>query len=598
MANIMMTPMAASPKAAAPEPPNRIGANETHFSKYMSEKNRTEQSRKRSMLGVGRQQRDAIRARRQADREQAAGETDSAAMSVEEYLRQLMARLQGLLDQDGGPAAGWKVATPGDAWLDKLGAAAGLAPEELGALRQRLEQGDDLTLGTLFSFFEQHFADMAQPGPVSAPETDLPLLESFLDRMGVDPATLSHLADSSVDGMGNFDLNKYLQGLGQLADKDLSAASLSDWDLDQLRAMLEDAGADRKTIAALFPERPLETMPGGDAAAGVATRDDTALPDVRLGLQRLREVLASAIDAAEAARPKADPARFIGHLEEILGQAESMRGGADLNPVLQKTVGDLFAEVQKMLSNARVRIERVQEIMARDESLAEAWLASGSDKNDKALAAALKTLGPAGSGKEAPSPLMSANEEQGRKGGAAFSAAHGAVPAPTPSSSGAEVTALQRHTAPQPRFALHFNQYTVSQLSQAVTRGLRAQEHHLVMTLYPKELGEVKVDMHVRDNQVSVAFVMENPKVKQALESNMQQFQDNLERQGYFLGGLAVSVDQNNDGGRQGEFESSWREMRAQGAGRRGTAPLPEPQWPAAPAMETLAHDGGVSLFV
>jgi flagellar hook-length control protein FliK len=119
-------------------------------------------------------------------------------------------------------------------------------------------------------------------------------------------------------------------------------------------------------------------------------------------------------------------------------------------------------------------------------------------------------------------------------------------------------------------------QQSFTQLSQGVLQGLRNQEHHLILKLYPKELGEVKVEMTVRDNQVAVSFAMENSRVKEVLESNLEQFKENMEKQGFTMGECMVSLNRDNDG------NEAWQQFQAgsleKGAGRRKTtlADLPE----------------------
>ena len=95
----------------------------------------------------------------------------------------------------------------------------------------------------------------------------------------------------------------------------------------------------------------------------------------------------------------------------------------------------------------------------------------------------------------------------------------------------------------------------------------------MVLKLYPKELGEVKVEMTVRDNQVAVSFVMENSKVKEVLESNLEQFKENMEKQGFTMGECMVSLNRDNDDGNE-----AWQKFQAgsleKGVGRRRRATL------------------------
>jgi flagellar hook-length control protein FliK len=62
---------------------------------------------------------------------------------------------------------------------------------------------------------------------------------------------------------------------------------------------------------------------------------------------------------------------------------------------------------------------------------------------------------------------------------------------------------------------------------------------------------------------------MDNHRVKEALEKNMEEFKDNLNRQGYSLEACAVMVGQHkndSDGTRQ-QFTSAWEQLSVNGVG-------------------------------
>lgn len=136
----------------------------------------------------------------------------------------------------------------------------------------------------------------------------------------------------------------------------------------------------------------------------------------------------------------------------------------------------------------------------------------------------------------------------------------------------------------------------MDQLSAGVMRGLRSQEHHLVLRLYPQDLGEVKVNLHVRHEQVSVSFNMENARVKEMLESNMQEFKDSMAQKGFNLGECSVSVGQQNDG------RESWhryeRARQVVEASRLTLADVPEESLYRQGGMLGAGGENGISLFV
>ena len=140
-------------------------------------------------------------------------------------------------------------------------------------------------------------------------------------------------------------------------------------------------------------------------------------------------------------------------------------------------------------------------------------------------------------------------------------------------------------------------QQVFQQLSDGVIRGLRSQEHQLVLRLYPQDLGEVKVNLLVRDEHVSISFNMENARVKEMLESTMEEFKQNLDQKGFKLGECFVSVGQQGDDGAQWQrFEMA---RQAVESARATLAEVPENALYLQPDPQRRdGREGGISLFV
>ena len=81
-----------------------------------------------------------------------------------------------------------------------------------------------------------------------------------------------------------------------------------------------------------------------------------------------------------------------------------------------------------------------------------------------------------------------------------------------------------------------------NQLTSGIFRAIRTGEQQLVIRLHPAELGEVKIDVSMSGDKLSVNFNMENAKVKETLESSMGDFKENMEEKGFTMGDLNVSV--------------------------------------------------------
>ena len=68
----------------------------------------------------------------------------------------------------------------------------------------------------------------------------------------------------------------------------------------------------------------------------------------------------------------------------------------------------------------------------------------------------------------------------------------------------------------------------------------------MIIKLKPDHLGKVTVEIAVENGSVTAKFLAESEKVKEILESNMQDLKDHLAKQGMVVQDLSVSVG--NDG--------------------------------------------------
>ncbi len=316
-------------------------------------------------------------------------------------------------------------------------------------------------------------------------------------------------------------------------------------------------------------------------------------------VERVNTLLASAgfaitpVTAEEALTPlAAGPEEIIERLQQAI---------TTLAPAGLASQATDAAEVQQALAGlAQESEEKKAEITAKNDALAKERLAGDTAPTSTDTEPSLDTVaGPqsetptevaAPESKEAAVPKQMDGNNAPTTGGIGMEA-RGSAPLssdPTP----------KLHT-PSLRLSPELQQFAVEQISQGVLRGLRNMEHHLTLTMYPKELGEVKVDMQVRGHHIAVSFVMENQKVKEAMESSMGEFKDNLERRGFSLGNMSVSVDQQqhqNDGGKR--FMAAWEQMQATRQRDEGIVP-PTVGMPAHSGNRTIrTPQGGISLFV
>lgn len=611
MANIMIPPISKimSP-ATAPEPKNQIEPDrEASFSNYMDKKIISEQKEKRALL--------AVREKTAPQKESRQGEPVKTVETETSFLQGLMMELQQLIAEDDTKAGEWTFDLKGPEILDKLAAYAGMDDVQLGLMKKQMEEQGRLGLADLFAALEKHFSELNPDLQVTVPETNVAFLESLLAKMGISAEELSVLSDKAVNGLSELDLMAYLEGLNQLKSENHQNIDLSSWDLEQLQSLLSQAGMTQESLQTLIPEADVVLSKNLEAlgliqeslqtlvlaksfeALGLAGKDT----DVQLSVDRLINLLEQAIADAEAGKPKANVPGFLEELKGMLSQAGFEGKDVGWTPVVQGSMATVYQELQKMVDLAKVKIEQITETRAIEEGLSCDWLNSakkgglvGAEKTQMDMSDLL----PWSSGQVENEELLNGNlsKTDGDQPNSFLSqlglSTQEAVP-PTEQ----QIEAVDSRVPPaRVRLTPEMQQFTVDQISQGVMRGLRNNLHQLTLTMYPKELGEVKVDMQIRESHISVSFVMENSRVKEALESNMQDFKDNLNKQGFSLQECFVSVDQNNSDEARQRFEEAWERLVAQNGREKEIGQLNEVLGMVGERYAHMNQGGTISLFV
>ncbi|HFQ80588.1 MAG TPA: flagellar hook-length control protein FliK [Desulfobacterales bacterium] len=579
MSNIMVnTYLADTRPGDRPDPKAQVDpGREDNFARYLDKKVRSEHRARSAQLGVKHRAVKDQQTTQDKKQQKTADRHEDSGANIAAFLQQLSADLKKLSAQPNQHAAGeWSFQLKSMDMLRKLAAAAGMSNKELAVWQKQLNDKGMINLRDILAALEQHFQAMRQPETVTAPESDLPVMESMLERMGVDPAALSALAAKSVDDNGGFDLKAYLKGLEKLSAARLQAQNsqaahdgwravkVSNADMRQFRDMLGAAGLTRGQLLEMFPDSLKQALSaGGQAGGGQET----------MSMARLQELLGQTVNMVEDAKPEIKPVGFLNNLVDVLQQAGFVKKDTSWSPVVQKSLTAIYQQLQKMVDLSKVKVDKINEIMRRDEALTADWQKSSltDTDTDAGMTDGKKLTGQAArdSDLELVKDLVDGHDSKGRKsenGGVDFSSLPSSA-VPVDSRAADAMSAVRPRTPPTP---VILPQFAFEQISQGVTQALQRDDHHLVLTMYPKELGEVKVDLQVRNNHVMVSFVMDNHRVKETLEKNMDEFKQNLNQQGYNLESCMVMVDQhNNSEDSRQRFESAWEQLSLD-KGRKG----------------------------
>lgn len=572
----LMIPIVPAPKSqitAAVEVKTPAGKKTgSNFSDYMEKKMATERRGKSNLLGMQKAKAALASA---ADRKAEAA-TSAKKEGAEEATT--MAALLGLFvqdlqksaaDQKMGPGE-WKFPVPDPDLLQKIAKDAGMNESQLNALMEKMKgQDGTLSLVDFLDSFSRHFQALQEEVPVTAPETDLPLLQSFLERLGVPVPEVSKISEASVRGDNTLDLQKFLAGLQGLAGDGIT--DITAVEAAELQDLLANAGVSQQLQRALLPER-LPVVEGLVESG----------PPVTLTLDRLKNMLEQAIGEVKANKLQADPIAFLADLQEVLTRSGFETKGPSLSSAVQGTLVSVFEKLMESVDLSKVKVQQgaaadaaQEKKLAQAEDLMATENADGAPLLDGETAELFSAMGRDGQGAQNGKNAF-ASGELFVESSSVFQAEGGAAAKGEAVGQAAVSSQAARPFVHVPNMPHGLQQQSFTQLSQGVLQGLRNQEHHLVLKLYPKELGEVKVEMTVRDNQVAVSFSMENSKVKAVLESNLEQFRENMEKQGFALGECMVSLNKDSDS------NEAWQQFQAasleKGAGQRRTtlADLPE----------------------
>lgn len=593
----LMIPIVPAPKSqipAAVEVKTPAGKKTgSNFSDYMEKKMATERRGRINLLGMQKAKAALASA---ADRKSEAAasakkegsdETTTMAALLGMFVQDLQ---KSAADQKMGPGE-WKFPVPDPDLLQKIAKHAGMNESQLTALMEKMKgQDGTLSLVDFLASFSRHFQALQEEVPVTAPETDLPLLQSFLERLGVPVPEVSKISEASVRGDNTLDLQKFLAGLQGLAGEGIT--DITAVEAAELQDLLANAGVSQQLQRALLPER-LPVVEGLVESG----------PPVTLTLDRLKNMLEQAIGEVKGNRLQADPISFLADLQEVLTRSGFETKGPSLSSAVQGTLVSVFEKLMESVDLSKVKVQpgnpktdaALEKKLARAEDLMATENADGAPLLDGEAAELFSAMGRDGQGAQNGKNAL-ASGELFVESSTIFQAEAGVAAKGEAVGQAAVSSQAARPFVHVPNMPHGLQQQSFTQLSQGVLQGLRNQEHHLVLKLYPKELGEVKVEMTVRDNQVAVSFAMENSRVKAVLESNLEQFRENMEKQGFALGECMVSLNKDSDS------NEAWQQFQAasleKGAGQRRTtlADLPEDILYQR-AQPGTGRENGVDLF-
>lgn len=571
---------------------------ESSFAGHLDRKLADRHHHERNIFGVH-QQRGPLSAQKES---QAVGRAKSwnteqaEARSAEQTLIALVGEyLEIIRGQTQDPASGpgtWTVAIDDPAQLVDLAARAGMGETEIAALLEKHAANQGVFSMTDFlSFFSRHLLSLEQDQPVLVPETDLPYLQLILSKLGVTAEELSRIGELAVRGDHTLDLVALLRSLAEL---DVAGKiSLSGWDAEQLQTVLNTAGVSRGLQRELLPEL--------HAPWNQPQRPNLPL---ELDIARFREILTRGVAEIQNSRPQVEIPAFLAKLKEIFAKTGFAEQRAGWSPAVQAAVDRIYRKLMESIDLAAVKVRPGVDHGATElleEKFADAGKGALSNRdgvNRGGRAGVGVELASSGAGKADENfsgrhfldeMRINSQTQGGERGSESFGVADRIA-------DNLRVEAL-RELNQTSRANPQFEQQIFNRLNSGIMAGLQRNEYRLVMHLYPRELGAVKVDLQIRGNKVALSFALESTRVREILERNMDVLRENLERRGFVLGEFTISLgsDRDQPGESRQRFSLAWTNKQSDMVRRESLTAVAANDRHHRPAMAD--HSSGVDLF-
>jgi flagellar hook-length control protein FliK len=518
-----------------------------------------DQSSHNDKIGVRRRQEKQASAERKSadknrvDQEGKAEHQDNADAEAAATLAFFMQDLRQVAENNGLGVGEWVASMEDSDFMVDMAAHAGMSELDLQALVENFQAADgSLDLASFFQSMQEHFEGFENNPEVLLPETDLPLLESLLAKMGMDAEQLAAFSDQAVTGDGQFDLAAFTEALMAMLNEAgngqqiLQPVTLSDAEVQQLQDLLGKTGLNLGEQLEMLPEPLLGK-------------------DVTLSLERLQAMLDQSVNKAQSEMPKIDLVAFLQDLESVMQDSTFVDQSAGITPLVQNSLVDAYKNLLDMFEEVQNRFD---EGLTLDEMALEGdrnkWRAgvverlaelTGKDPADIKIQNGLAAEGHSSSGLS-----VSGGEGTLEQTGLSLSPDQAIFG----DHNGSSVLGKEQ-LSPLRHFPAQQHQQIMNQLSLAVARGMKSGEYHLTLRLHPAELGDVKVDLVMQGDEITAHFNMASSKVKETLESSMDDFRQDMEQKGFNLGEIHVSVGGQNDSAETWQrFEMAWSGERLQ----------------------------------
>lgn len=423
-------------------------------------------------------------------------------------LRHILRSLENTLKETSLSGAGLVIEHPDELVLAEFLRACGLKEAELSQVTAKMkgEEGE-YNINILFAVLDPQAlqARMRTEGqePLFSPQhsmtlSDLSSVSAMLEGFGLKPQEVVELSEKCLSKEGFVGIGQLVRSLKEECNRPLSSMPLEEWHENSLADLLAKLGLTEEEIRKVAVE--------------------AGLSDKRFSLPKLVSILDKATEVVERKQDPIDADSFFNNLEHLLSKIKpetEVRPAGDGHMAALRSWQDRWLE---RLREVRAGLDLKEQPLTLDSSfngklsteggIAPVWLEEMAGQwahDEKLVQKPLFILDGV--------PLASATNNV---------------------SSAAKYT-IRPVVYPEDIF---------SQITDRLFGSLRLKEDQVTIKLFPPHLGEVKVNLVFKNDQLHTTFTLDNHRVKEIVESGLPQLKTALSEQGIKMGECHLELNQ------------------------------------------------------
>lgn len=423
-------------------------------------------------------------------------------------LRDILRSLKSTLKDTSLSEAGLVIEHPDELVLAEFLRACGLKEAGISQVTAKMkgEEGE-YNINILFAMLEpQVLQDKARaegresllPPQRRMTLSDLSAVSAMLEGFGLKPQEAAELSEKCLSKEGFVGIDQLVRSLKEECKRPLSSVPLEEWHENSLADLLAKLGLTEEEIRKVAVE--------------------AGLSDKRFSLAKLVSILDKTTEVVERKQNPIDADSFFNNLEHLLSK---IKPETEVRPAGDSHMAALRSWQDRWL-------ERLREVGA------------GLDLKEQPL-----TLDSLSNGKlstEGGIAPVWLEEMAGQW-------AHGEKLAQKPLfiSDGVPLASATNNVSSAAKYTISpvvYPEDIFSQITGRLFGSLRLKEDQVTIKLFPPHLGEVKVNLVFKNDQLHTTFTLDNHRVKEIVESGLPQLKTALSEQGIKMGECHLELSQ------------------------------------------------------